>query len=142
MKPIFFNYIYYYFFSLVSLGIDIILINAFDVSRLRDYNRILRNLSRDGVKDLYADILNNIDVYYTNPSNCFFNKLNSIPTSQGSLGSYNFPYTNSFVNDYPEVSFADSQMVEFCRLYPDNTNYIREKIIYDFFLYYNEADFL
>ena len=66
-----------------------------------------------------------------------FNKLNSIPTSQGSLGSYNFPYTNSFVNDYPEVSFADSQMVEFCRLYPDNTNYIREKIIYDFFLYYN-----
>ena len=68
--------------------------------------------------------------------------MNSIPTSQGSLGSYNFPYTNSFVNGYPEVSFADSQMVEFCRLYPDNTNYIREKIIYDFFLYYNEADFL
>ena len=70
-----------------------------------------------------------------------FGKLNGISTPRRPLGFYNYPYTNSFVNDYPEVSFADSQMVEFCRLYPDNTNYIREKIIYDFFLYYNEADF-
>ena len=64
-----------------------------------------------------------------------FGKLNGISTPRRPLGFYNYPYTNSFVNDYPEVSFADSQMVEFCRLYPDNTNYIREKIIYDFFNY-------
>jgi len=141
MTSIFFLRIFIVIFSLVSLGIDIVLMNSFDVSRLSDYNRILSNLSRDEVKDLIRDILNNKDVYDTNPSNYFFNKLNGIPVPQGSVLSYNFPHTNSFVNNNSQIRFADPRMAEFCRLYPNKTNYIREQIIYDFFLYYNEEAF-
>ena len=137
---IFFLTIFIIIFSLISLGIDIVLINSFDISRLSDYNRILSNLSGDEAKDLIKDILSNKDVYYANRSNCFFNKLNGIPVPQGLL-TYNFPYTNSFVNDNPQIRFADPRMVEFCRLYDAKTNYIREQIIYDFFLYHNEAAF-
>ena len=59
-------------FSSVSFNIDIVLINTFDVSRLRDYNRILNNLSKEEVKDLTSDMLNNRDAYYHNPSNYFW----------------------------------------------------------------------
>ena len=59
-------------FSSVSFNIDIVLINTFDVSRLRDYNRILSNLSKEEVKDLTSDIFNNRDAYYHNPSNYFW----------------------------------------------------------------------
>ena len=60
------------FFSSVSFSIDIVFINQFDVTRLRDYNRILSNLSKEEVKDLTSDILNNEDEYFHNPSNYFF----------------------------------------------------------------------
>ena len=70
-----------------------------------------------------------------------FGKLNGIPTRKP-LGFYNYPNTNSFVNNYPEVRFADPRIAEFCRLYPDEANFIREHILYDFLLYYNESDFL
>ena len=36
-----------------------------------------------------------------------FGKLNGIPTPRRPLGFYNYPYTNSFVNNHPEVRFAD-----------------------------------
>ena len=60
------------FFSSVSFSIDIVFINQFDVTRLRDYNRILSNLSKEEVKDLTSDILNNKDAYFHNPSNYFW----------------------------------------------------------------------
>ena len=74
MKPIFYNInifltISIIIFSSVSFSMNIVLINTFDVSRLRDYNRILSNLSKEEVKDLTSDILNNRDAYYHNPSN-------------------------------------------------------------------------
>ena len=77
MKPIFYNInifltISIIIFSSVSFSINIVLINTFDVSRLRDYNRILSNLSKEEVKDLTSDILNNRDAYYHNPSNYFW----------------------------------------------------------------------
>ena len=52
-----------------------------------------------------------------------FGKLNGIPTRKP-LGFYNYPNTNSFVNNYPEVRFADPRIAEFCRLYPDKANFI------------------
>lgn len=105
----------------MSFSIDIVLINTFDVAKLGDYNIILSNLSKEEVKDLTSDILNNKDAFFSNPSNYFFGKLNNMPT-RGPLGFYNYPDTNSFVNHYPEVRFADPRIIEFCRLYPDETN--------------------
>ena len=97
-------------------------------------------MSKEEVKDLTSDLLNNKDAFFSNPSNYFFGKLNNMPT-RGPLGFYNYPDTNSFVNHYPEVKFADPRIIEFCRLYPDETNWIRQNILYDFLVYYHEEDF-
>ena len=42
-----------------------------------------------------------------------FGKLNGISTPRRPLGFYNYPYTNSFVNNHPEVRFADPRIAEF-----------------------------
>jgi len=124
----------------VSFRIDIVLINAFDIAKLGDYNIILSNLSKEEVKDLTSDLLNNKDAFFSNPSNCFFGKLNNMST-RGPLCFYNYPNTNSFVNYHPGFRFGDAKIIEFCRLYPDVTNQIRQNILYDFLVYYHEEDF-
>ena len=48
----------------MSFSIDIVLINTFDVAKLGDYNIILSNLSKEEVKDLTSDILNNKDAFF------------------------------------------------------------------------------
>ena len=49
-----------------------------------------------------------------------FGKLNGISTPRRPLGFYNYPYTNSFVNNHPEARFADPRIAEFCSLFPKN----------------------
>ena len=56
-----------------------------------------------------------------------------MPTG-GPLDFYNYPYTNSFVNNHPEVRFADPRIAEFCNLFPKKTNKIRKNILHDFLL--------
>ena len=63
-----------------------------------------------------------------------FGKLNGIPTPRRPLGFYNYPYTNSFANNHPEVRFADPRIAEFCNLFPKKTNKIRKNILHDFLL--------
>ena len=132
-------------FSSVSLSIDIVFdivfINQFDVTRLGDYNKILSNFSKEEVTELTCDILNNESLFFDNPSNYFFAKLNNIPVPHNPLGFYDYPNTNGFVSNFPGVRFADPQIAEFCRLYPDEANFIREHILYDFLLYNSESDF-
>ena len=94
----------------MSFSIDIVLINTFDVAKLGDYNIILSNLSKEEVKDLTSDILNNKDAFFSNPSNYFFRKFNGVSTG-GPLDFYNYPYTNSFVNPYPQVRFSDTRVL-------------------------------
>ena len=142
ITSIFFLIIFIIIFSSVSLRIDIVFINEFDVTRLGDYNKILSNLSKEEVTELTCDILNNESLFFDNPSNYFFSKLNNIPVPQGPLPLvYDYPNTNSFVSRYPGVRFADPRISEFCRLHPDKVNDIRENILYDFLLYNSESDF-
>merc|ERR1712074_222910 len=104
-----FIFFYYYFFFGV-FNINIVLISTFDVAKLGGCNIILSNLSKEEVKDLTSDILNNKDAFFCNPSNYFFRKLNGVSTG-GPLDFYNYPYTNSFVNPYPQVRFSDTRVL-------------------------------
>ena len=57
----------------------------------------------------------------------------------GPLDFYNYPYTNSFVNPYPQVKFADPLIPEFRSLFPKNQLNKGEYFTW-FLLYYNESD--
>ena len=61
-----------------------------------------------------------------------------MPTG-GPLDFYNYPYTNSFVNPYPQVKFADPLIPEFRSLFPKNQLNKGEYFTW-FLLYYNELD--
>ena len=85
-------------------------------------------------------MLNNGHPFYDNPSNYFFRKLNGMPTGEP-LDSYNYLFTNLWVNSYPQVRFADPLIPEFPSLFPKDQLNKGEYFTW-FLLYHNELDFL